>query len=320
MKISKKILPALFAIPGIAFLFYFSYHNTVPGGVLAEPVSPGQAGKEALEWDISSVERGKRVFEASGGCGCHTDPNSDQGFLGGGRAIRTPFGTMYGTNITPHQENGIGSYTEEDFIAAMRHGTTPDGSHLFPVFPYTSFGGMTDRDLKDLFSYLKSIEPVDRKNQANELYFPFSFRFMAGLWKWLFFEPSEFRADPSQSEMWNRGKYLTDYVGHCAECHTPRNLFGALDRSRMYVGSKEGAEGEPAPNITPDKKTGMGNYSEEDFVFLMTWGFKRDGEDVMGLMKELIEDGYSRMSKEDLKAMYVYLMSLKPVENQVLTK
>lgn len=254
------------------------------------------------------IAQGKYIFDVSGGCGCHQLEN--EAFMSGGRPVKTPFGLMYGGNLTPDKETGIGNWSDKDFLRAMKLGKSPDGQHYYPVFPYTSFQSMTTEDLLSLKAYLFSLPPVKKENKPAKLRFPFNMRIAVLGWKLLFF-----RERPIDAKT-ERGKYLAEAVSHCSECHTPRNIFGATKPKWHNAGSVEGAEGEPAPNITPDKETGIGNYSYDDFAWMMTMGFKADGEDIMGLMSEFIQF-YEHTTDEDLHLMYNYLMSLPAIKNKV---
>ena len=148
--------------------------------------------------------------------------------MAGGRGIQTPFGIFYGSNITPHPEAGIGRWSDEDFVRAMTLGEAPDGSHYFPVFPYTSFRLMTETDLLHLKDYLFSLPASPKVNREHEVPFPFNLRPPLFFWKLMFLEKGSFEKDPSKSELWNRGAYLSNALAHCGECHTPRNLLGGL--------------------------------------------------------------------------------------------
>lgn len=283
-------------------------------------VSPASATDAAATPLPASAERGRVVFEATGGCTCHTNyPGEGQSApeLAGGRALETPFGVFYSTNITPDVETGLGRWSDEDFIRAMREGLSPEGEHYFPVFPYPSFAGLHDQDLIDLKAYLDSRPAIRRANQAPGAPFPFSWRATVAGWKWLNFENARIEPVASQSAEWNRGNYLVHAAAHCGECHSPRTLSGGLDRSLWLAGSRDGPEGELAPNITPDDATGIGRWSKNDLVWYLETGFKPDGDDTQGLMAEVIEHGYSKMSAEDLRAIAVYLQSIDPIANEV---
>ncbi len=270
--------------------------------------------------ESSAIQRGKYVFQATGGCGCHTDAKHNGAFLAGGRPIKTPFGTVYSTNITPEPNTGIGTWSTAAFVMAMTEGVGPHGSHYFPVFPYTSFTKMTKQDVRDLQAYLFSVVPVEQANIPPDLTPPFGWRAGLAVWKWLYFSPGPFQPDATQSPEWNRGAYLATALGHCGECHTPRTLMGGLQTKMYYAGSVDGPEGELAPNITPDETTGIGTWSIPDIVWFLQTGLKPDGDDTQGLMSEMIENGYQYLSEADLRAIAVYLRSLQPIHNEVTAK
>jgi len=260
------------------------------------------------------------VFHAAGGCSCHTDRAGGGAPLAGGRAIKVPFGTFYSTNITPDRETGIGAWSERDFVRSMRDGVAPDGTHYFPVFPYTSFTHMTDGDLADLWAYLRAQPAVPLANRPHEIGAPYRWRVLLPLWKWLYFSAGPLGPDPAKPAEWNRGAYLANGPGHCSECHTPRNRFGATREALRLAGATDGPEGEAAPNITPDAETGIGKWKKQDVVWLLQTGRKPDGDDVQGLMGEEIDLGYQHLPAEDLEAIAAYLLSLPPIRHQIEKK
>lgn len=269
------------------------------------------------------VERGRRVFYATGGCSCHTNypgEGDDAPWLAGGRPLETPFGVFYSTNITRDPETGLGGWSDADFIRAMREGLSPEGRHYFPVFPYTSFSGLRRQDLVDLKAYLDSVPVIKRANRDPDAPFPFSWRAALVGWKWLNFDPQRIETEKDRSDEWNRGNYLVRAAAHCGECHTPRTLTGGLDRSMWLAGSLEGPEGERAPNITPHRETGIGSWSIPDLVWYLEMGLKPDGDDTQGLMSEVIEHGYSNLSAGDLAAIATYLKSIPAIENDLRAK
>ena len=209
---------------------------------------------------------------------------------------------------------------DADFIKAMTEGVGPNGSHYFPVFPYTSFTRMTEKDLLDLKTYLFSVPPIEKANPPPDLLPPFGWRFSLVVWKWLYFRPGPFQPAPHQSPEWNRGAYLATALGHCGECHTPRNLMGGLKTGMSYAGSVDGPEGELAPNLTPDEETGIGAWSIPDIIWSLQTGLKPDGDYTQGLMSELIENGYEHLTEADVRAIAVYLRSLKPIHNKITIK
>jgi len=269
------------------------------------------------ETEMIAVERGRYVVQAAGGCTCHSNPTLDELSLSGGRAIATPFGTIYGTNLTPDAETGIGSWSDDDFVKAMREGIGPDGKVYYPVFPYTSFTKMSDQDVLDMKAYLDTLEPVRNENKEPDFSFPYNARSSIRVWRGLHFDPVRFQPDPDQTDEWNRGAYISEALAHCGECHTPRTFMGATDDDMYYAGSVEGPEGELAPNITPDDATGVGSWSIADMTWFLQTSFKPDGDDAQGLMGEIATHGYSYLTDADLKAIAVYLASLEPIENEV---
>ena len=263
------------------------------------------------------IEKGKYIFHASGGCSCHTDTKNDGAFLAGGRPINTPFGTFFGTNITPDPATGIGEWTDEDFVRAMTKGLSPEGNHYFPVFPYTSFHNITQEDLIALKAYLFSIPAVNQKNIPHDLILPFGRQALLMIWKNVVWSPQTFISNPEQTKSWNRGAYIAQALAHCGECHTPRNLLGGLKTYLHFSGSKEGPEGELAPNITPHKITGIGDWTKVDISYFLETGMKPDGDYTQGLMAEVIEHGYYYLKVEDLDAVAEYLISLLPINNNL---
>ncbi len=274
---------------------------------------PGTASAQ----DAEAIKRGEYVYRATGGCTCHSDPAASELSLAGGRPIETPFGTIYGTNLTPDPETGLGDWSEGDFIEAMTEGVSPDGKNYYPVFPYTSFTKIKRKDLSDLWAYLKTLAPVKKENKEPEFGIPYKFRASLTPWRALYFERGTYEPDPEKSAEWNRGAYISTALAHCGECHTPRKTLGAPDKDLYYAGSVEGPEGELAPNITPHEETGIGGWSQEDIVWFLQTAFKPDGDDSTGLMGEVITNGYVQLEASDLEAIAIYLKSLAPIENEV---
>jgi mono/diheme cytochrome c family protein len=295
-------------------------HARLPSLTVLFLVLVGFAVLPAWGDESTAIQRGRAVLQAAGGCSCHTDDKHSGAFLAGGRPIKTPFGTIYSTNITPAPQTGIGTWSEADFRRAMTQGVGPDGRHYFPVFPYTSFTRMTDQDVQDLQAYVFSVPPVEQANKPAELRFPFGWRAGLVVWRWLNFHPGTFQPRSEQSAEWNRGAYLASAPGHCAECHTPRNWLGGLKTAMAYAGAADGPEGELAPNITPDEATGIGTWSVADIVWFLQTGFKPDGDDAQGLMSVMIDNGYKHLPEADLRAIAVYLRSLPPIRNKVVKK
>jgi mono/diheme cytochrome c family protein len=275
--------------------------------------------ENAYPQESDSVVRGRYVFSLAGGCGCHT---AEKGMLNaGGRPLKTPYGTFYGTNITPDPTHGIGRWTDQQIVDAIRLGVRPDGSVMSPVMPYPALSGMSNEDVVALVAYLRSAPPVAQANQAHETSLPFAGLAMR-VWRWLFFSPVDTLAQAPATGV-ARGRYISEHLAHCQECHTPRTMFGTLDQSRYLAGNQEGIDGEVTPNITPEPKTGIGEWSEDDVVSLLQTGFLPNMDNVQGLMALLIDGvpggGYKDMTKEDALAVAQYLQSVTPVV-QVIEK
>lgn len=273
----------------------------------------------ALGWQGSAIaagagdaERGAYVLRLAGCATCHTAPKGGQ-FLAGGRELKSPFGSFFPPNITPDPETGIGDWSDEDFVRALRQGKSPDGKPYYPAFPYTSYTRMTRQDILDLKAYLDTLEPVRNPVRGHELYFPFSVRSGLNIWRSLFFEPDTLSANPTQSAAWNRGAYIVNGPGHCGECHTPRNLLGAMQRDRAFSGNSNGPEGDPVPNITGHTKKGIGAWTIDDVVSFLQIGLKPDGDFAGGAMSSVIEDATGKLTDADVMAIATYLKSLPAI-------
>jgi mono/diheme cytochrome c family protein len=279
---------------------------------LLAPAAAPSAEAPSAEAD-DAVARGERVFHAAGCASCHTLEDGPP--LAGGVAIETDFGVFYGPNITPDPEHGIGGWSREDLDRAMREGISPGGSPYYPSFPYTSYTGMTDEDVADLFAYLSTVEPVAEPDRAHEL--GLVYRFRSGLWAWrlAYFTPERFEPDPDRDGTWNRGAYLVEVLGHCGECHTPRNLAGAMRRDRTLSGNPDGPEDERIPNITPDEETGIGRWSEREIEVFLQLGMMPDGDFAGGSMGPVIRNSTSKLTAEDRTAIATYLRSLPAIRN-----
>ena len=256
--------------------------------------------------------RGEYVVRLGGCVTCHTDEKNGGALLAGGRALVSPFGTFYASNITPDPGTGIGGWSSGAFVRAMTEGIGPEGHPYFPAFPYTSYTNMTREDLLDLKAYLDTVEPVENAVPAHQVDFPFGFRPLLKGWQLLFFEDHTFAAAPNRSEAWNRGAYIVNGPGHCGECHTPRNPFGARRSDRFLAGTPDGPDGKPVPNITPHAD-GIGSWSQGDLVFAFQTSILPDGDVFGGAMAEVVQDGLSHLSREDLEAIAAYLLTVQPL-------
>jgi mono/diheme cytochrome c family protein len=275
------------------------------------------AAAQGMGASAAEVARGKYVFGATGGCGCHTVPKGPPN--AGGRRYDGPFGTVYATNITPDPQTGIGTWTDEQIITAIRLGRRPNGERLLPVHPFTVFNGMAEEDLRALVAFLRTVPAVNRPNQPKRITVPlFESVFLPA---WLAaFAPRETPPAKAPTSGLARGEYLVRAVGHCGECHTPRTMTMATDNSRFLGGNPRGPEDQAMPNITPDRATGIGTWSVEDIAYYLGSGNKPDGDVAGGLMAEVIEGtlaGYKDMTQDDLQAIAQYLKSLPRIRNKI---
>ena len=257
-------------------------------------------------------KRGEYLAKTGGCLGCHTADAPEAAPYAGGRALETPFGTFHGPNITPHPTAGIGRWSEADFFNAMRRGIRPDGSHYYPAFPYTSFTKIVDQDLRDLWTYLRSLPPSAVQSRPHDLRFPFGWRFLIRAWKWLFFEPGAFVADPARPAALNRGAYLSNALGHCGECHTPRNMLGGPRQDRFMAGATL-PDGVVASNVTPTRVKKWDDTELKDFL---KFGQTPDGDVVGETMGEVIRNTTSQLTGPDLDALVAYLRALPPLPDE----
>lgn len=256
--------------------------------------------------DSAAIERGRYIFDAAGCFGCHTGDKGEGPALAGDRPLETPFGAFHTPNITPDPAHGIGRWTFADFEAAMREGRRPDGSYYYPAFPYTSYTGVSDADLADLWAYLQTVAPQPKPSQSHDLSFPFNQRWLMGVWQALFFTPGRSETPAGRSPEWQRGAYLVEVLGHCGECHSPRNAFGAVDRDAALAGNGE-ADHSRVPGI---RSADLRDWSEVDIATMLKSGMMPDGDFVGGEMAEVVENSTSRLTHTDRGAIAVYLKSL----------
>lgn len=269
------------------------------------------AASNAHADDSDSVARGKYLFVAAGCGGCHGGDR--EGTLpSGGLGLDTPFGTFFVPNITPDREHGIGAWSQADFQTALRTGVAPGGKYLFPVFPFTSFTHMTDRDSADIYAYLTSLPASPEPDKPHRVKPPFGWRRLLVFWRSLFFTEGPLKPDPAQSEDWNRGNYLVHAVVHCEECHTPRNALGAVKASMAFSGNIGGPDGQNAPNITSDAETGIGSWSVADIESVLKTGMTPESDMVGSGMKAVVR-GTSKLTDADRHAIAVYIKSVRPI-------
>ncbi len=278
---------------------------------LTRPVLAVSGAQAAALEQGGDAGRGELVFHGGGCASCHATPGQpDRTRLGGGLQLKTAFGTFVSPNISPSQADGIGSWTTADLANAMLRGVSPEGAHYYPAFPYTTYAHAKLEDVRDLMAYLRTLPAVDGKAPAHDVSFPFSFRRGLGLWKLLFLDPTPLRDDPGQSAAWNRGHYLVNALGHCAECHSPRNLAGGIVTAQRFAGGPD-AEGRGwVPNITA---RGIGSWSRGDIAELLATGFTPDYDSVGSSMADVVRNT-GALPKADRDAMAEYLKSLAAVD------
>lgn len=280
-------------------------------GVFWFITAPQQLSADELPSHEANVEAGAYIFAASGCASCHAAPGAkgeDKLILAGGQRFETEFGTFIAPNISPDATGGIGGWSELEFANAVTRGVSPGGSHYYPAFPYGSYRAAKLTDILDLKSYMDTLPPVSDPAAANEVSFPFNVRRGLGLWKLLFMKSDTFADDPALSAEVNRGAYLVTALGHCAECHTPRNILGGLDHTNAFAGAPNPDGKGFIPNITPHSD-GIGSWSAEDIAYALESGFTPEFDSLGGSMAAVV-DNTSKLTAEDRSAMAAYLKSV----------
>jgi mono/diheme cytochrome c family protein len=267
-------------------------------GLFLVAVTPTFGGEDA-------VARG-RYLAVLGDCqACHTAGHRPP--FSGGRGFGASFGTVYSSNITPDRETGIGTWTADQFYRALHEGIAADGRHLYPAFPYVYFARVTRKDSNALYAYLKTLKPIHAVTPRNRLRFPFNIRAGLAAWNALYLDRTPFKPDPSRSTAWNRGAYIVNGLGHCGECHTPKNALFGDELDKAFTGAT--AEGWFSSNLTADRREGLGGWSAQDIALYLETG--RNAHAVAaGAMQEVITTSTGRMRDDDLAAITEYLKSL----------
>ncbi|OUJ04811.1 alcohol dehydrogenase [Acetobacter malorum] len=254
------------------------------------------------------IKRGEYLFRAADCAACHAAPDGKG--LTGGRPFALPFGTIFAVNITPDKQTGIGAYTDAEWLKMLREGVGRGGKHLYPVMPYTAYTLLNDADALAIKAYLFSLKPENAPAPQNSLYFPFNQRWSMMFWNWLNNPNERFQPNPAQSEQWNRGAYLTEALGHCSQCHTPRTITYGLS-SKAYAGAVQ--VGWRAYNLTSDKQHGLGGWTDEQLTSYLSTGKASGKGAASGPMAEAVEHGLRYMTQTDIAAMVTYLRSLPPI-------
>lgn len=272
------------------------------------PVAPFASGDVRLDVP-GDPERGRLIFALGDCASCHATPGqSDRLKLGGGMALASPYGTFRVPNISPDPRDGIGSWSTVDLANALIGGVSPQQMHYYPVFPYPSFTGMRPEDVRDLMAYLRTLPKVAGRSPPHELFILFRIRRFVGFWKLLFFHEGQIVAPPSTDPVTNRGRYLVETIGHCAECHSSRNIFGAIKPQTRFAGGIDPEGIGFIPNITPAR---IGHWSEADIVRVLTTGETPDHGRVGSSMAEVVTNT-GILAESDRTAIARYLKSLPP--------
>jgi mono/diheme cytochrome c family protein len=279
------------------------------GSVLfvTRPLGLPEDSSPAHEVDVAN---GERIFYAGGCASCHTltDSNPESLVLGGGLEMETPFGVFRVPNITPHPEAGIGQWTMLDFVNAMLLGTSPDGRHYYPAFPYASYSRMSFGDLIDLKFFLDTLPESDNKPADHSLNFPFNIRAGLGMWKLFNLKPGYVAAIPEGDALIQRGRYLVEGPGHCGECHTARDWTGGMDFKRWLAGGPNPDGEGRVPNITPHKD-GLEAWEASDIEYYLASGFTPEYDSVGGSMVK-VQENMARLPAEDRAAIAAYLKNI----------
>jgi mono/diheme cytochrome c family protein len=294
MKRSAIVIIAGLAVVAAVFVYLGLREDTVPASALV-------ADRAAL------VARGAYLARAGDCMACHTARGGMQ--FAGGRAIRTPFGTLYTPNITPDKDTGIGNWSADDFWRALHEGKGKDGKLLYPAFPFPNYTKVTRADADAMHAYFQSLPPVRQANRAPELGFPYNQRSLLVAWRALYFRAGVYEEDRKHDAQWNRGAYLVQGLGHCNACHTPRNMFGATQSRGDLGGAMIPMLDWYATSLTGEKGMGLGDWEARDIAQLLKTGVSSRGA-VAGPMAEVVMQSLQHLGDADIEAMTAYLKSL----------
>jgi mono/diheme cytochrome c family protein len=289
-----SIVAVVISVGIVGSAFYVFYDSSMHADDKGTPSGPATA---------ALIERGEYLTRAADCAACHTVPNGKP--FAGGLPFKLPFGTIYSTNITADREAGIGNWSDDDFVRALHRGIAPGRRYLYPAFPYTSFTAMSRDDALAIKAYLFSLPPQNVPNKENSLSFPFNQRWGMAFWDLVFLSDQRFAPDPAQSAAVNRGAYLATALGHCGECHTPRNLAFAVESGREFAG--EELQGWQAYNITSDKSFGIGAWSDAQLANFLSSAHAKDRGSAAGPMAEAVENSLQYLTSEDVSDLVAYL-------------
>ena len=295
----KKLLTVLVVLAVIGLgVFWFV---TMPKTIAAEALAANYT---------ADLKNGEEMFNAGGCAGCHTTAGQKERLkLGGGLGLKSPFGTFYAPNISPDKTNGIGNWTEFQFVNAVQRGVGPEGEHLYPALPYASYQHMHVKDVRDMFAYIRTLPTDATPDKPHQIGFPFNIRRLLGGWKFLYMDNKEWADDTAHDAQWNRGGYLVEGPGHCAECHSPRDMMGGIVAGSRFAGAPNMDGPGWIPNITPHAD-GI-KWSKDDMTSFLETGQTPDFDSAGGSMAEVIEN-MSRLTAPDRQAMASYLTTLPP--------
>jgi mono/diheme cytochrome c family protein len=283
----------------------------------AVPLSDYSAHPTGVPADFQQTDplaHGRYLTEAADCQACHTAEDGKP--FAGGRPFDTPFGTMYSPNITPDPQTGIGSWSDADFLKAVHEGIGKGGLRLYPAFPYAAYTYLTDEDVLAIKGYLFSLPPEKSVPPANALMFPFNQRWLMTFWAALYDPNTRFKPVADRTPTWNRGAYLSEALGHCGECHTPRTALQSLNNRRKYAGGM--AEGWRAYNLSSDKESGIGTWSQDDIVSYLKTGHSMDRGSAFGPMAEAVHLSLTKLTPSDVSAIAEYVRSVPPVKTRDL--
>jgi mono/diheme cytochrome c family protein len=261
---------------------------------------------------LELVARGEYLARAADCAACHNAPGGEP--FAGGLPFKLPFGTIYSTNITSDRETGIGTWSDDDFVRALHRGIAKDGTHLYPAFPYTSYSGISRDDAVAIKAYIFSLPAVHKAPPPDRLSFPFNQRWTMAFWNLAFLNAHRFRDAPGLSAEENRGAYLATALGHCGECHTPRNIAFAMDSSRQFAGAM--LQGWHAYNITPDDASGIGGWSNQQLSDYLKTGHSDGRGSAAGPMGEAVANSLQYLTPTDVAALVSYLRKVKPLSSE----
>jgi mono/diheme cytochrome c family protein len=297
MRLGTRVVAGLVAFGVLAALALYLLRP----GMLPHPEG------EVVNATTQTINRGEYLARAGDCVACHTEVNGKQ--FAGGRAMATPFGSLFVPNITPDDETGIGKWTADDFYRMMHTGVSRNGTLLYPAMPFASYTKVTRADSDAIYAYLMAVPPVRQANRPHELKFPFNNRELLLGWRTLYFKEGEYVANPSQSAEWNRGAYLVQGLGHCAMCHTAINALGGSSESKAFEGGMIPNQNWYAPSLTSNREAGLGDWNLKDIADLLQVGASQRGT-VYGPMAEVVYNSLQYLSDDDARAMAVYLKAL----------